>query len=109
MIILSQSGCGSDSPGDKVMKEEIAIYNDTAAIEEQSAATDETEMRKRTDEFMRRMGEFERKRNELNLSDEERRKLHEKYKDERAKAVKRLQDLQKKNFEAMLEKLKSTH
>jgi hypothetical protein len=90
------------------MKEEIALYNETAAANEKSPPTDEGEMKRRTDEFMQRMGEIEKKRKELNLSGEDARKLDEKYKDQRAKAVQRLQGVQKKSFEAMLEKLKAT-
>jgi hypothetical protein len=96
--MLSPGGCGSDNPGDRVMKEEIAVYHDTAAIDEKSAPADQNEMKRRTDEFVQRIGEIERKRKELNLSAEEAGQVYEKYREERAKAIKRLQDAQK-NFD----------
>jgi hypothetical protein len=81
LFLVGVSGCGT--PADNLMKEKISLMNQMAdALEKGDKA--------KAEEIDKKGKELEKKMEDLKLSDEEKKKLTEKYKDEITKAVARV-------------------
>jgi hypothetical protein len=91
VLVFSVSGCGSDA--DSLMKQQIQLMNDMADAIEKG---DESKAK----ELESKAKELEEKMKALNLSDEDKKKLAEKYKADLEKAMGRLMGAAlKKGFE----------
>src|SRR5205085_7777829 len=82
ILCAGLTGCGT--PADRVTKDEIKLMNEYADAKENRAPASQVQ------ELEKQLVENERKFRELNVSEEEKRRLSEKYKNDVAKAWERM-------------------
>ena len=90
LLVLGLSGCGANADADALIEEQIQAMNDYADVLENDASISKML------EFKNRFEATSKKLKELNLSDEESKKLHEKHNEEYTLARARLQKASKK-------------